>query len=98
MVDTTDGAEARPATIAHEAVELVQRWLAESRHGNGADAPPRDPAAERLAGVLSDPHGLEFAVGFVDGVARPQDLFVAGYNLQRVAKRIPAFLPWYMRL
>ncbi|SDH02466.1 L-proline dehydrogenase [Leifsonia sp. 98AMF] len=97
MVDTTDGAEARPATIAHEAVELVQRWLAESARGDDGSAPRQDPAAERLAGVLSDPHGLDFAVGFVDGVARPQDLFVAGYNLQRVAKRIPAFLPWYMR-
>ncbi|MFB9745974.1 proline dehydrogenase family protein [Leifsonia shinshuensis] len=87
--------EARPAHVAQEAVELVRRWLAESAR-SGEDA-PRDPAAERLAGVLRDPHGLDFAVGFIDGVARPQDLFVAGYNLQRVAKRIPAFLPWYMR-
>lgn len=75
----------------------MQRWLAESSRSADGSAPRQDPAAERLAGVLSDPHGLEFAVGFVDGVARPQDLFVAGYNLQRVAKRIPAFLPWYMR-
>ncbi|GAA2053622.1 proline dehydrogenase family protein [Leifsonia soli] len=97
MVDTTDGAEARPATIAHEAVGLVQRWLAESARGADGSSPRQDPAAERLAGVLSDPDGLDFAVGFVDGVARPQDLFVAGYNLQRVAKRIPVFLPWYMR-
>ncbi len=95
MVDATDGAETRPAAIAHEAVQLVQRWLAES--AQNASTAPQDPAAERLAGVLSDPDGLEFAVGFVDGVARPQDLFVAGYNLQRVAKRIPRFLPWYMR-
>lgn len=97
MVDDTDGVELRPAQLAHEAVELVRVWLAESsRHGEGA--PAQDPAAERLAGVLRDPDGLDFAVGFVDGVARPQDLFVAGYNLQRVAKRIPRFLPWYMRL
>ncbi|MEV8213743.1 proline dehydrogenase family protein [Leifsonia sp. NPDC077715] len=95
MVDATDGAETRPAAIAHEAVQLVQQWLAES--ARNASSAPQDPAAERLAGVLSDPDGLEFAVGFVDGVARPQDLFVAGYNLQRVAKRIPRFLPWYMR-
>ncbi|ANF32322.1 1-pyrroline-5-carboxylate dehydrogenase [Leifsonia xyli] len=95
MVDATDGAETRPAAIAHEAVQLVQQWLAES--ARNASSAPQDPAAERLAGVLSDPDGLEFAVSFVDGVARPQDLFVAGYNLQRVAKRIPRFLPWYMR-
>ena len=97
MVDGTDGAEVRPATIAHEAVGLVQRWLAESSRGDDGAAARRDPAAARLAGVLSDPDGLEFAVGFVDGVARPQDLFVAGYNLQRVARRIPRFLPWYLR-
>ena len=101
MVDHTDGAaprpaEATPGRLAQDAVALVRRWLEQSSGGDGA-TPPQDPAAERLAGVLKDPDGLEFAVGFVDGVARPQDLFVAGYNLQRVAKKIPAFLPWYMR-
>ncbi|MBN9630855.1 MAG: bifunctional proline dehydrogenase/L-glutamate gamma-semialdehyde dehydrogenase [Actinobacteria bacterium] len=98
MVEHTD--EVRPAVLAQEAVELVRRWLAESGSGSGSGSgaeAPRDPAAERLAGVLRDPDGLDFAVGFVDGVARPQDLFVAGYNLQRVAKKIPRFLPWYMR-
>ncbi|MFP3467373.1 proline dehydrogenase family protein [Leifsonia sp. SIMBA_070] len=98
MVDATDGAETRPAAIAHEAVQLAQRWLAESAERADGSPERRDPAAERLAGVLTDADGLEFAVGFVDGVARPQDLFVAGYNLQRVAKRIPGFLPWYQRL
>ncbi|MFJ3394273.1 proline dehydrogenase family protein [Leifsonia aquatica] len=96
MVDDTDGAPQRPAQLAHEAVELVRVWLTES--ARASDGSRQDPAAERLAGVLRDPDGLDFAVGFVDGVARPQDLFVAGYNLQRVAKRIPRFLPWYMRL
>lgn len=95
-MDDTDGAPQRPAQLAHEAVELVRVWLAESSRTR--DGSRQDPAAERLAGVLRDPDGLDFAVGFVDGVARPQDLFVAGYNLQRIAKRIPRFLPWYMRL
>ena len=98
MVDHTDGVDTRPSQIADEAIELVRTWLAESVATTDGRGPAQDPAAERLAGVLKDPHGLEFAVGFVDGVARPQDLFVAGYNLQRVAKRIPRFLPWYMRL
>jgi RHH-type proline utilization regulon transcriptional repressor/proline dehydrogenase/delta 1-pyrroline-5-carboxylate dehydrogenase len=98
MVNHTDGVETRPSQIAAEAVELVRTWLTESAAPNAGGSKPRqDPAAERLAGVLKDPNGLDFAVGFVDGVARPQDLFVAGYNLQRVAKKIPAFLPWYMR-
>ena len=66
MVDNTkDGAEVRPAQIAHEAVELVQRWLAESAHEDDG-ARTEDPAARRLAGVLGDPDGLDFAVGFVN--------------------------------
>ncbi|MDR6905594.1 RHH-type proline utilization regulon transcriptional repressor/proline dehydrogenase/delta 1-pyrroline-5-carboxylate dehydrogenase [Agromyces sp. 3263] len=72
-------------------VALVRRWLAES-----ADHPV-DPAAERLAGVLKDPNGLAFTVGFVDGVMRPEDLGVAGRNLEHVAKLTPKFLPWYLR-
>ena len=97
MVNHTDGNETRPSQIADEAVELVRTWLAQSSATAEGASAAQDPAAERLAGVLKDPHGLDFAVGFVDGVARPQDLFVAGYNLQKVAKRIPSFLPWYMR-
>ncbi|MFF1876827.1 proline dehydrogenase family protein [Leifsonia sp. NPDC058230] len=102
MVNDTEGTGTRPSQIAVEAVELVRTWLAQSASaadGAAADGakPKDDPAAERLAGVLRDPNGLDFAVGFVDGVARPQDLFVAGYNLQKVAKNIPSFLPWYMR-
>ncbi|WP_431279052.1 proline dehydrogenase family protein [Leifsonia poae] len=97
MVNDTEGTEARPSQIAGEAVELVRTWLAQSASEVDGAKPKDDPAAERLAGVLKDPNGLDFAVGFVDGVARPQDLFVAGYNLQRIAKKIPAFLPWYMR-
>ncbi|QPZ38863.1 bifunctional proline dehydrogenase/L-glutamate gamma-semialdehyde dehydrogenase [Paramicrobacterium chengjingii] len=77
--------------LAHEAVQLAHTWVRES-----ADYPV-DPAAERLAGVLKDPNGLPFTVGFVDGVMRPEDLFVAGYGLQKVAKLTPKFLPWYMR-
>ncbi|QEO14288.1 aldehyde dehydrogenase family protein [Agromyces intestinalis] len=74
-----------------QVVALVRRWLAESR------TYPTDPSAERLAGVLKDPNGLAFTVGFVDGVMRPEDLRVAGRNLERVAKLTPRFLPWYLR-
>ncbi|MFC6356458.1 proline dehydrogenase family protein [Luethyella okanaganae] len=77
--------------LAPRAIALVRKWLAESA------TIPADPSAERLAGVLKDPNGLDFTVGFVDGVMRPENLMVAGYNLQRVAKKTPAFLPWYMR-
>jgi RHH-type proline utilization regulon transcriptional repressor/proline dehydrogenase/delta 1-pyrroline-5-carboxylate dehydrogenase len=80
-----------PTDLAPEVIALVKKWLAASENSTP------DPSAERLAGVLKDPNGLDFTVGFVDGVMRPEDLMVAGYNLSRVAKHTPAFLPWYMR-
>ncbi len=80
-----------PADLAAPAVALARRWLDESK-----DVAP-DPAAERLAGVLTDPDGLAFTVGFVDGVARPEDAAVAAKNLQTIGARVPAFLPWYLR-
>jgi RHH-type proline utilization regulon transcriptional repressor/proline dehydrogenase/delta 1-pyrroline-5-carboxylate dehydrogenase len=75
-----------------EVESLVKKWLAESE-----TAKP-DASAERLAGVLKDPRGLEFTLGFVDGVMRPEDLKVAAKNLERVARKIPRFLPWYLRV
>ncbi len=83
---------ARPQELADQVVATVKRWLAESREI------PADRSAERLAGVLRDPVGLEFTLGFVDRVVRPEDLRVAGRNLERLSHRIPKFLPWYLRL
>jgi RHH-type proline utilization regulon transcriptional repressor/proline dehydrogenase/delta 1-pyrroline-5-carboxylate dehydrogenase len=77
--------------LADKAIETVQRWLAESAEIEV------DPAGARLAGVLKDPLGLEFTLGFVDRVVRPEDLRVAAKNLEGLAKHIPAFLPWYLR-
>ena len=79
------------AALADDAVALVQRWLVESREV------PADTAAKRLAGVLSDPHGLDFTVGFVDGVVRPEDLKVAASNLRDLVPLTPAFLPGALR-
>ena len=72
--------------LADETVATVQRWLAESSQVTA------DPSAERLAGVLKDPRGLEFTLGFVDRVVRPEDLRVAGRNLERLSHIVPAFL------
>src|SRR3954454_17888889 len=83
---TTPGDE-----LASRAVELAQRWTTESAQ---VDV---DPAAERLAGVLKDPNGLPFTLGFVDGVMRPESLSAAASNLRRVAPLVPGFLPWYLR-
>ncbi|RFA07419.1 1-pyrroline-5-carboxylate dehydrogenase [Subtercola boreus] len=95
----TDAAQAsQPDTLRDEAVALVpdvvalvRRWLTESQ------AEPVDSSATQLAGVLKDPHGLAFTVGFVDGVVRPEDLRVAARNLAELAPKVPAFLPWYLK-
>ncbi len=79
------------AALAEDSIALVRRWLAD------AARVPVDASAEQLAGVLKDPNGLDFTVGFVDGVVRPEDLQVAARNLAALAPKVPAFLPWYMR-
>ncbi|WP_146360491.1 bifunctional proline dehydrogenase/L-glutamate gamma-semialdehyde dehydrogenase [Arthrobacter yangruifuii] len=79
------------AELAEQSVALVRRWLTE------AAAVPVDASAAQLAGVLKDPDGLGFTVGFVDGVVRPEDIRVAARNLAALAPRVPGFLPWYMR-
>ncbi|MGV9195430.1 bifunctional proline dehydrogenase/L-glutamate gamma-semialdehyde dehydrogenase [Microbacterium sp. MC2] len=84
--DTTHDAD-----LADETVALVHRWLHEA-----ADI-PASVAACRLAGVLSDPNGLAFTTGFVDGVVRPEDTRVAAAALRRVAPLVPAFLPAPLR-
>jgi len=83
--------------VADEVVATVHRWLDEHVVA-AARGVRRDIAAERLAGLLKDPDGLDFAVGFVDRVVRPEDLRVAGRNLEGLSRRVPAFLPWYMRV
>ncbi|MBG0562800.1 bifunctional proline dehydrogenase/L-glutamate gamma-semialdehyde dehydrogenase [Actinoplanes aureus] len=77
--------------IAEETIALVRRWLREA-----ADVPVGGSAAQ-LAGVLRDPKGLAFTVGFVDGVVRPEDLRVSARALNTLAKDIPTFLPAYQR-
>jgi RHH-type transcriptional regulator, proline utilization regulon repressor / proline dehydrogenase / delta 1-pyrroline-5-carboxylate dehydrogenase len=77
--------------VAADAVATVRRWLDESSQS------VVDPNAKRLAGLLRDPRGLEFTLGFVDGVMRPEDLRVAARNLEKLGSKIPRFLPWYLR-
>jgi RHH-type proline utilization regulon transcriptional repressor/proline dehydrogenase/delta 1-pyrroline-5-carboxylate dehydrogenase len=77
--------------LATETIELVRRWLTE------ATTFPVDATATQLAGVLKDPNGLDFTVGFVDGVVRPEDVRVAARTLRAIAPTVPTFLPWVMR-
>jgi RHH-type proline utilization regulon transcriptional repressor/proline dehydrogenase/delta 1-pyrroline-5-carboxylate dehydrogenase len=88
---TTVDEIANDLELADEVISLVRRWLTE------AQAVPVDSSAAQLAGVLKDPNGLDFTVGFVDGVIRPEDLTVAARNLAELAPKVPAFLPAPMR-
>ncbi|MGJ9413672.1 proline dehydrogenase family protein [Aeromicrobium sp. CF4.19] len=77
--------------LADETITLVQRWVSE------AAKEPADKAATRLAGVLKDPRGLPFTVGFIDGVIRPEDDAVAARNFAVLARDVPEFLPFHLR-
>ncbi len=72
-------------------IALVRQWLEQ------AAQVPTARSAELLAGVLRDPKGLAFTVGFVDEVVRPEDTRVAARSLRRLASQVPEFLPWWMR-
>lgn len=78
--------------VLTEVESLVRSWL------DDAAGRPVAPAARRLAGVLRDPAGLDFTVGFVDRVIRPEDNRVAAANLRDLARQTPGFLPWHLRL
>ncbi|MFJ3384613.1 MULTISPECIES: bifunctional proline dehydrogenase/L-glutamate gamma-semialdehyde dehydrogenase [unclassified Curtobacterium] len=82
---------ARIQDCTDDAVALVRRWLAAS-----ADVKP-DAGAARLAGVLRDEQGLDFTLGFVDKVIRPEDPRVAARNLEKVSQDVPDALAWYLR-
>jgi RHH-type proline utilization regulon transcriptional repressor/proline dehydrogenase/delta 1-pyrroline-5-carboxylate dehydrogenase len=77
--------------LAERSIALARRWVHE------AAVAEVDPAAERLAGVLRDPNGLPFTLGFVDGVMRPESVVAAASTLHRVAPLVPDFLPWFLR-
>lgn len=78
--------------LLDEVVDQVRHWLDESARL------PVPSAGRRLADVLRDPDGLDFTVGFVDRVIRPEDHKVAAANLRALARSAPAFLPIHERL
>ncbi|WP_193509201.1 bifunctional proline dehydrogenase/L-glutamate gamma-semialdehyde dehydrogenase [Cryobacterium sp. BB736] len=91
MPTTTTAHQTIPADLADAAVAQARDWA-----GTGARA-GSSRSAHLLAQVLKDKNGLDFTIGFVDRVVRPEDLRVAAVNLAQLAHRVPAFLPWYMR-
>ncbi|MCU1546410.1 MAG: aldehyde dehydrogenase family protein [Homoserinimonas sp.] len=96
MLSNESASPAHPTDLADEAITTVQRWLAET--ADLAAERKRDVPAQRLGALLKDPDGLGFAIRFVDGVIRPADIRVAGRNFELVSRRVPAFLPWHLRI
>ncbi|WOF23510.1 bifunctional proline dehydrogenase/L-glutamate gamma-semialdehyde dehydrogenase [Microbacterium betulae] len=86
-----EAARAGTDELVERAITLTRRWVGE------AATVEVDPAARRLAGVLQDPKGLPFTIGFVDGVMRPESLSASAVRFARIAPLAPAFLPWYLR-
>ncbi|MGJ3507776.1 bifunctional proline dehydrogenase/L-glutamate gamma-semialdehyde dehydrogenase [Enemella sp. A6] len=78
-------------SLAPAVENQVRAWL------DAAAQVPADPAGKQLAALLQDPDGLEFAVRFVDGVVRPEDLSAAARVLQQISARPPRFLNPAMR-
>ncbi|UCR90635.1 bifunctional proline dehydrogenase/L-glutamate gamma-semialdehyde dehydrogenase [Mycetocola spongiae] len=91
MADSPSPSTPRTEVSGADAVALVEKWLTASE----AFAPSK--SASLLAETLKDPAGLDFTLGFVDRVVRPEDLSVAARNLRLLAKDAPGFLPAYMR-
>ncbi|WP_333812347.1 bifunctional proline dehydrogenase/L-glutamate gamma-semialdehyde dehydrogenase [Timonella senegalensis] len=87
MLDHSNDAQA----LTEQTTSLVREWLAT------ADTIKPSTAATLLAGVLSEEGGLDFTVGFVDGVIRPEDPQIAAENFRSLARNTPGFLPWYLR-
>ncbi len=76
--------------LASDSVELARNWAQRGAATGASDS------AKLLADVLKDQSGLDFTIGFVDRVVRPEDLRVSAHSLSLLAKRTPSFLPWYM--
>ena len=77
--------------LVDASLELVQKWVTD------ASKLRENKSSKRLSGLLKDPNGLDFAVGFIDGVIRPEDIRVAATNLYQLRTLTPRFLPWPLR-
>ena len=92
MTNRLSTAAGIPIGLADDAIALAATWARQGAQDHGSRS------AKLLAKALKDQHGLDFTVGFVDRVVRPEDLSVAARNLAVLARSTPAFLPWYMRV
>lgn len=76
--------------LTEAAVSRVKLWLARPKKN-------RDKSAKRLAGLLKDREGLQFAIDFVDRVIRPEDDTASATEFSRLGTKSPQFLESYLR-
>ncbi|NOX30798.1 MAG: bifunctional proline dehydrogenase/L-glutamate gamma-semialdehyde dehydrogenase, partial [Actinobacteria bacterium] len=77
--------------LAESAIALVDSWLNAAARGAIRS---EERMTRRLAGVVADPIGVQFAMRFVDRVVRPEDNRVAAQQLSKLVntQRLPDFL------
>ena len=78
----------------NDVLNLVRTWLENA----GAGKRITNKAEKRLADLVRDESGVQFAIAFIDRVIRPEDNKIAAANMRELAQNIPAFLPNYQRL
>ena len=57
--------------ITDRAIARAHEWLEAT---NGEQTRKESSSTEQLAALVHDPQGIDFTMGFVDRVARPEDL------------------------
>lgn len=72
--------------LINRASALARMWATSAASGT------RDKAARRLAKLVADPDGLDFAISFLDQVVRPEDPAAAARALERLRPGEAAFL------
>ena len=77
--------------LIDEAIELVTRWLADSKE---VETRSERATIRSLHRLIEDPEGLLFTMGFVDRVARPDSTSAAAAQLTSLveSRRLPGFL------
>ena len=93
--DTVDRDDA--TSLVDPAVAQAGEWLSQAAHLRTRSE--RETAA-RIEGVVADPNGVAFAMGFVDRVIRSEDPSVAAGHLSSLvaSQPLPAFLSSLDRL
>ncbi|GAA4831286.1 proline dehydrogenase family protein [Actinomycetospora corticicola] len=90
-----DAAQRSSTAVAGLDEALVERAVGRAaRWAEASDDAGHDAATRRLASLVHDPAGVDFAMHFVDRVARPEDDTVAARELARIAGRgatLPGF-------